>query len=201
MRDALDACTAFLDEFAAGHPDDERWPAAYADARAACERAADGGRALAARFRADLVRIVIELHEPADCGPTAPCRACTPNAPPDVDRIIDAVRHLRGQRDAAQAEAARLTALVNTPGVDDFVSAMRIEVAHQRERWGDEHDDQKSPEDWYWTLGYLGGKALQSARGGDIEKALHHTITAAALLAQWHRRLHTGRGALGASDG
>lgn len=92
-------------------------------------------------------------------------------------------------------ENERLTALINTPRLDEFFEAVRIEAAHQRERWGEEHDQKKTPEDWYWTLGYLAGKAVAATstfpnlRRAEPEKRLHHVITAAALLFNWFRHL------------
>ena len=87
---------------------------------------------------------------------------------------------------AIRDEAARLTALINTPEIIDFVKAVQIEAVHQRERWDPDHDAQKQDEDWFWTLGYLAGKALQAQRSGDREKHLHHLISSAALLCNWH---------------
>ncbi|MGH9462241.1 MAG: hypothetical protein ACRD1X_13545 [Vicinamibacteria bacterium] len=90
----------------------------------------------------------------------------------DVRELVDEVR--------------RQTDLINTPKLDEFLEAVRVESAHQRERWGEEHDEKKTPEDWYWTLGYLSGKALRS----EGEKRLHHVITSAALLFNWFRHLN-----------
>lgn len=87
--------------------------------------------------------------------------------------------------------AVRLQTLLNTPELHDFAKAVTLEAAHQRERWGIEHDQKKEPEDWFWTLGYLGGKALRAAIDGDTEKLRHHTITAAALLNNWHASIPT----------
>ena len=47
----------------------------------------------------------------------------------------------------------------------------------------------RPPEDWFWTLSYLAGKALRAHIDGDRNKALHHTISSAALLLNWHRRM------------
>lgn len=91
--------------------------------------------------------------------------------------------------ESAEAEAKRLTALINTPELHDFIKAVPLEAVHQRERWGSDHDDGKTPADWFWLLGYLGGKALRSHLDGDTTKALHHTITAAAALANWHSNI------------
>jgi len=88
-----------------------------------------------------------------------------------------------------EAEVAVLREILNTPVVEPFMLAAVTEAKHQRARWGDEQDAKKDAFDWFWTLGYLGGKAARSANDGDIAKALHHTVTAAALLANWHRHL------------
>ena len=103
---------------------------------------------------------------------------------------------------ALRAELSRLRAELNTPHTKDFLEAVRVEAAHQRERWGAEHDAGKTPEDWFWLLGYLAGKALAAARlagvydidmpelAADIvDKALHHTISSAACLLNWHAHL------------
>lgn len=84
------------------------------------------------------------------------------------------------------AELARLHAVINEPHTDDFLKATSIEKEHQRQRWGDAHDRSKSAEHWYWLVGYLAGKALRAAISGDRVKALHHTISSAAALANWH---------------
>lgn len=87
------------------------------------------------------------------------------------------------QRMARDAEAYRR---INTPELHDFMEGMRNEVLHQVERWGQAHDRSKSAENWYWLVGYLAGKALRAAITGDRDKALHHTISSAAALANWH---------------
>lgn len=90
---------------------------------------------------------------------------------------------------ATRAEAARLTALINTPELIDFEKAVQIEAVHQRERWGTEHDEGKTAPDWFWLLGYLAGKALHSDKVGDRDKLLHHIITTAAACANWHAQV------------
>ena len=86
-----------------------------------------------------------------------------------------------------QRENARLRALIDTPEIVDFVEAVKREAAHQRERWGESHDQDKSPEDWFWTLGYLAGKALGAFKANDMPKALHHLVSSSALLSNQHR--------------
>lgn len=86
-------------------------------------------------------------------------------------------------------ELDRLRAILNTPVLEPFMEAAVHEAKHQRYRWGDEHDATKTAWDWFWTLGYLGGKAAHAALARDWDKAKHHTITAAAMLANWHRHI------------
>lgn len=87
---------------------------------------------------------------------------------------------------SAEQEVERLSGLLNTPQLHDFSSAVMLEAAHQRERWGSSHDAGKEPSDWFWLVGYLAGKALNANTSGNTEKALHHTISTAAALANWH---------------
>ncbi len=83
-------------------------------------------------------------------------------------------------------EAERLRKEINTPEIVDFVKAVQLEAAHQRERWGTEHDGGKTVADWYWLIGYLAGKALFNLLANNQEKGLHHIITTAAACANWH---------------
>jgi hypothetical protein len=105
------------------------------------------------------------------------------------------------------AEMDRLEGLINTPHTADFLEAVKLEAAHQRERWAAEHDDGKTDADWFWLVGYLAGKALHSGKLADdardsdslpeplevaakhADKRLHHIITTAAALANWHLNL------------
>lgn len=81
----------------------------------------------------------------------------------------------------ASMELERLDALLNTPHTAEFLEAVKLEAMHQRERWAAEHDAGKTDADWFWLVGYLAGKAIR----GD-EKAVHHIITTAAALLNWH---------------
>jgi hypothetical protein len=97
--------------------------------------------------------------------------------------IVDALR-----KDLAGVfqENEMLRAQLNTPQLHDFSKGVIAEAQHQRHRWGTNHDSGKTPADWFWLVGYLAGKANMSHAHGDVEKALHHTVTAAAALANWH---------------
>jgi hypothetical protein len=80
-----------------------------------------------------------------------------------------------------------LTPLSHQPSA--WAHGVPLEAAHQRDRWGSEHDAGKSPFDWFWLVGYLAQKAAASAVAGDADKAMHHTISTAGALANWHAQL------------
>jgi hypothetical protein len=90
---------------------------------------------------------------------------------------------------ALKARVLDLEGRINTPHTDDWFEAVRLEAAHQIERFGAKHDAGKQPQDWFWLIGYLAGKALASAIVGDDEKAKHHTISSGAALLNWFRQL------------
>lgn len=92
----------------------------------------------------------------------------------------------RGAATALRAKLAEAERLLNTPELHDFAAGVVREAAHQRERWGSNHDAGKTPEDWFWLLGYLSGKILRALAAGDKDKALHHAISSSAALANWH---------------
>jgi len=103
-------------------------------------------------------------------------------------------RNLMREKDSElvglRARVLELEGRINTPHTHDWFEAVRLEAAHQVERWGTKHDEGKAPQDWFWLLGYLGGKALASALLGDDEKAKHHTISSGAMLLNWFRQLN-----------
>lgn len=77
--------------------------------------------------------------------------------------------------------------LINNPHTKDFLEAVRLEAAHQRERWPADHDAGKTDSDWFWLIGYVAGKALSKP-----EKQLHHIITTAAVCLNWHMQRTVG---------
>lgn len=115
------------------------------------------------------------------------------NSSPDVlgalaklerDDLRGALERAEVRLEAMQAEIDRLTAVINRPHIGMWTDEVVLEAAHQRERWqGD--DATKTPEQWFWLVGYLAGKALAASRGGDMKKARHHTVSTAAVLAHW----------------
>lgn len=84
---------------------------------------------------------------------------------------------------------AELESILNTPEFFDFIKAVPLEAAHQLNRWGSEHDAGKSALDWFWLIGYLAQKAATAQIAGDMNKALHHTISTAAALSNWHSQM------------
>jgi len=88
-----------------------------------------------------------------------------------------------------RARLLELEGRINTPHTADWFDAVRLEAAHQVERFGADHDAGKNPQDWFWLLGFLAGKALACAIAGDDEKAKHHTISSGAALLNWFRQL------------
>lgn len=85
----------------------------------------------------------------------------------------------------AEKEIARLRRLIGRPYHGSWTDEVLVEAAHQRERWGAKQDVGKQPEDWFWLVGFLAGKALAAHKAGDAEKAHHHTVSTAAVLAHW----------------
>jgi hypothetical protein len=93
----------------------------------------------------------------------------------------------------ARARIALLEAILNTPVLEPYAAAVVAEAQHQIFRGREDDDVRKTACDWFWALGYLGGKAAHAALARDYDKALHHTVTAGALLANWHRHLMEAR--------
>lgn len=79
----------------------------------------------------------------------------------------------------------QLNALINTPQTHEFIEAVRLEMVHQRARWGVEHDAGKRTEDWITLAVYLLGKASKAHFDQDDEKLKHHVITTGAALGNW----------------
>ena len=90
------------------------------------------------------------------------------------------------QAQPVDAQLERLQALINSPELHNFLRGTHLEAVHQVERWGEAPDRKKRPADWFWLVGYLAGKALHAADSGNQDKALHHCISTAAALYNWH---------------
>lgn len=121
-------------------------------------------------------------------------------------RFVHLTEQLAEELLRARAQLTGILEVVNTPQTEEFFTAVKNEAAHQRARWGKEHDERKDPEHWFWTLGFLSGKALRFAiaqakalaQGEQYtadaaqQDALHHVVSSAALLLLWHAHVKDG---------
>ena len=85
------------------------------------------------------------------------------------------------REDSVEEGREEVRKLINTPHTEDFIEAVKLEAEHQRLRWGSDHDAGKKDSDWFWLVAYLAGKAIHKP-----EKKLHHIVTTAAALMNWH---------------
>jgi hypothetical protein len=97
----------------------------------------------------------------------------------------------RKVREVAEVIDAALSEQINTPEMDDFLEAVKLEAAHQRERW-ERTDPHKTDADWYWLIGWLGRKAVTDPHDENEtrtleERRLHRIITVAAAAYNWHQ--------------
>lgn len=103
------------------------------------------------------------------------CRLCKQGRAAEEFEHADAESHAADALDAAKYRA------LNTPEIHDFIAAVEREALHQRDLWAAHGDAGKTDADWFWLIGYLGGKAINKP-----EKQLHHIITTAAACLNWH---------------
>ena len=96
---------------------------------------------------------------------------------------------LMAELDCANQRIAELEALINHPRFDDFIEAVRIEQAHQVEKWGPDHDKQKRVNDWIAVFARLLGKLVNAGWEHDWQKFEHHLITLAAVAFNCFRRM------------
>lgn len=82
-----------------------------------------------------------------------------------------------------------LEKLINNPEINDFLEGVKIESAHQIEKWGEEHEADKYPHDYSLVLDKLKGKQALAIWDKDLEKYKHHLITMAAVCFNAHRQI------------
>lgn len=99
-----------------------------------------------------------------------------------VESLIESLR-------TQTAIAQKLDVLVNSPELNDFAKGVVTEAVHQKLKWGTSHDEGKTAEDWIFLMGHLSGKAAQAKKDGNVDKAKHHCISAAAAMANWHTQI------------
>src|ERR1700743_2070028 len=97
----------------------------------------------------------------------------------DKMSMVDAPSHYGPSEASAWASGynAAVEQLINTPHTHDFIEAVRLEMPHQRERWGATHDAGKTPADWFWLVGYLRRKARHGLANGNLGKARPHALS------------------------
>lgn len=86
-------------------------------------------------------------------------------------------------------ENERLEALINSPEVNNFLEGVKIEAAHQTEKWGSEDEENKPPHHYILVFSKLLGKLAQAIFDGNTEKFKHHLITMAAACHNCHRQI------------
>ena len=82
-------------------------------------------------------------------------------------------------------EMERMQSLFASRVFWNFVDGLEREAAEEMGRSRSAPDQEWQKEDWFWLIGWVVGKALQAHIRGDCEKALHHTVSSAAVLINW----------------
>lgn len=82
-----------------------------------------------------------------------------------------------------------LESLINNPEIEDFLEGVKLEAAHQTERWGVEYEENKYPHDYTLVMDKLKGKQAIAIWDKDSEKYKHHLITLAAVCFNAHRQI------------
>ena len=91
--------------------------------------------------------------------------------------------------DRVDKELRLIKLLVDTPELNDFPKAVLIEAVHQRRRWPEGHDENKTVSDWIRLLQHLNAKIGVAAWDDDIDKMKHHVITLAAVGNNFHAEI------------
>jgi hypothetical protein len=79
--------------------------------------------------------------------------------------------------------------LINNPEIENFLEGVKLESAHQTERWGIEHEESKFPHDYALVIDKLKGKQALAIWDKDVEKYKHHLITLASVCFNAHRQI------------
>jgi hypothetical protein len=125
--------------------------------------------------------------------------------PSDADTDVQKVAFLSQVDDAIESLES-----INSPEVEEFAEGVVNEAQHQRAKWGEDHDANKTADQWVFLIGFLVTKASQAFRAERMlldmseeddpgreklrakaeeqyNKGLHHIITVAAACSNWHR--------------
>ena len=96
------------------------------------------------------------------------------------------VNYLLRRLAVADAELERCVKILNTPQYDDWIESVKTEAQHQDWSGRASDDGDKWPAEWFGLVCHLAEKCVQAQTRGDWTKALHHTISTAAVLMHWH---------------
>jgi hypothetical protein len=86
-------------------------------------------------------------------------------------------------------ERDELLVKINTPEIDDFIEGVKLEAAHQTERWGLEKEENEPPHHYILVGSKLLGKLSVAIFDRDADKFKHHCITLAAVMHNCHRQV------------
>ncbi len=90
---------------------------------------------------------------------------------PETKQMAEALLHY--------AIKAIKSELINTPQHNEFTDAVKSEMAHHAEKWGDE--SYAPPHHFNMVIGFLNGKLAKSVWDKDKDKFEHHLKTTAAV--------------------
>lgn len=97
--------------------------------------------------------------------------------------------YLDGETTELKKQIEKLNLLINNPELNNFIEAIKIESAHQTERWGREHEENSPPHHYVLVANKLLGKIATSIFDSDSDKFKHHCITLASMLHNCHRQI------------
>jgi len=84
---------------------------------------------------------------------------------------------------------AYLEKLIGSPEIENFLEGVRIEAAHQTDKWGMKDEESKFPHDYALVMDRLKGKQTEAIWTRDSEKYRHHLVTLAAVCFNAHRQV------------
>lgn len=91
--------------------------------------------------------------------------------------------------DEATVRLQYLEKLISNPEIENFIEGLRIESAHQTDKWGQREEESKWPQDYALVLDKLKGKQALAIWDYDKEKYKHHLITMSAVCHNIHRQI------------
>jgi len=113
---------------------------------------------------------------------------------PEIRHIFESgVNEIRIQEMLDRKLKAYKEKLINKPQFGDFIKAVKCEMAHHEERYGDESGT--IPHHHQMVLSMIVGKLAKAIWDTDKEKFEHHLITIAAVAGTAHKYFNQSEGA------